>query len=362
VSHRSFVPVFRCAISLALGLAVTVLHAQIAVTALTTTDDASAGTTTETGTNPTTLSFQNDVRRVDTFTAGGNNFTLTGAATNAYVRRNTGAGNANNSSLWITNSGAADTVVGTDRDTYADVMLDNNIYQGADNVFANGTGAAQSNIERLDFVWSSGVSVISADGITVLERGGAGAHDAFQIAVITSLGSGLGSPLTWTFGNVLEVAATAYGSVNLDLNEDSVVDTIGYRLLRYNTGDTLTSHTSGNTTGSQGLAGVFISFADLGITTPTTVYGYALMATDVTNTSSNLADWSNATNYPTATADASGGIDISSFNGRMARVPEPSTYGALLLGVGALWIGWRRRALRSASLPRGGDQGCLLGQ
>jgi hypothetical protein len=68
------------------------------------------------------------------------------------------------------------------------------------------------------------------------------------------------------------------------------------------------------------------------------------MGSDVTSSIGNLADWRNATYYPTGTSDEAGGIDLMSFNGRIARpVPEPSTYGALLLGgcVG-VWV-WRRR-------------------
>lgn len=334
----------RAAIIALLLLGATRAVAQVTITAITTTTNTSAASTTETGTNPTTLTYQNDVRTINTFTAGGQAYYVAGSATSIAVRRN--AVNANNSSMWVTDVNAT-TVVGTDVDTYGALLSANNIFQGSDNVFTNGNAVAQGNIERLDFLWTSGISVLSTDGFAVFERGAEGAHDPFQVAVITSLGSGVGSPLTWTFGTVKELAATNYGS-NLDLdNSGGAADTIAYRLLRFNNGDNLSTHTAATETGSQGMAGTFIRFSDLGIADNTTIYGYAIMALDVTNVSANLADWTNATNYSTATADANGGIDLAAFNGQLSRrVPEPSTYGALLLGASAALIYWRKTRRR----------------
>lgn len=327
-----------------LGGAALVTEAQVTITAITTSTNTTAGSTTETGTNPTTLTFQNDVRTINQFTAGGQAYYVAGSATSIAVRRN--AVNSNNSSMWVTDVNST-TVVGTDVDTYGALLSANNIFQGSDNVFVNGSGVSQGNIERLDFLWSAGISVLSTDGFAVFERGAAGAHDAFQVAVITSLGSGVGSPLTWTFGTVKELTATNYGS-NLDLdNSGGGADNIAYRLLRYNNGDNLSSHTAATETGSQGLGGTFIRFSDLGIADNTTIYGYAIMGADVTNVSANLADWSSATYYPTSTADTNGGIDLAAFNGQLSRrVPEPSTYGAILLGGTLAFVTWRRKRAR----------------
>jgi hypothetical protein len=324
--------------------AVLALHAQVAITQVTTTTNTTAGNTTESGTNPTSLTFQNDVRSLLTYTAGGNIYSAGAAANNVFVRRNTSAGNANNTSVWIENGAATNTVVGTDRDTLGTVFLDNNFFQGADNVFTNGTGAAQANIERVDFVWSAGFTVTNTlDGLAIFERGAVNAHDGFQIALITSLGSGLASPLTWTFANVAEIVSANYGTANLDVTNDSVVDNLNYRLLRYANGDNLTTHAAGTETGTQGIGGVHLSFADLGLAANTTIYGYAIMATDVTNTAANLVNWNTNTFYPTNTADTAGGLDFAAFGGqRSIYVPEPSTYGALLLASGGLWFGWRR--------------------
>lgn len=324
---------------------------QVTITSVTTVTGSSGGNSTEGGTNPTTLTFENDYRYIETFVAGGVSYGTISTANTMAVRRNTGAGNANNSSVWMQNTGASNTVEGTDRDNVTTLMRDNNIYQGLDNAFANGTGVSQGNIERLDFLWSSGFTVGSdSDGIAVFERGVAGAHDAFQVAAITSLGSSIFSPTTWTFGSVLEIGSSDYGS-NLDLdNSGGGADNINYRLLRYDNGNVLTSHTDGSETGTQGLAGTFITFADLGISVGTTVYGYAVMGSDVTNSSANLADWTAATYYPTNTNDSYGGLDMASFGGRVSRpVPEPSTYGAMLVaGLGG-WLGWRRRRAATAA-------------
>ena len=329
------------------------VRAQTTITGVTTSTNTSAASSTEGGANPTTLTFLNDVRAITVYTAGGVDYVGVDAADNVFVRRNTTAGNANRTSLWMENDTTANTVKGTDKESLPAVFLDNNLFQGADNVFVNGTAASQGNVERVDFVWSGGFTVAaSTDGLAVFERGLAGAHDAFQIAVITGLGSGLASPLTWTFGAVLEIAPANYGA-NLDVTNDGIVDSLAYRLLRYTAGDTLTSHAAGNETGSQGVAGVHLSFGDLGIAPGTTVYGYALMASDVTNVSANLANWNATTFYPTNTADAFGGIDFAAFGGQRSRaVPEPSTYGAALLALGAGLLAWRRR--RAAALTSRG--------
>ena len=313
-------------------------HAQIAISGINTTTNLAGTPSTESGSNPAVMTFQNDVRSINQFTAGATNYSIYSTANSVAIRRD--AANSTNSSTWVTSVNAT-TVMGTQQNTYGAQLLDNNILQGADNVFSNGNAVSQGNIERIDFLWTAGVTVQSNDGFAVLDRGLAGAHDAFQVAAITSLGSGIGSPLTWTFGNVLQLTSANYGS-NLDLDNNGSVDTINYQLMRYNAGDNISSYTAATETGTQGLAGIFIRFADLGIASNTTIYGYAIMGSDVTTNSANLADWSNATFYPTSTADANGGIDLAAFNGRISRVPEPATYGAIFIGLTAVFSGWRR--------------------
>lgn len=324
------------------------LTAQVTITAITTSTNTTAGSTTEAGVNPGSLTYQNDVRAINQFAAGGQDYFIASSATSVAVRRN--AVSSTNSSMWVTNGGAANTVVGTDVDNYGALISANNIFQGADNIFSNagGTAAAIGNVERLDFLWAAGFSVLGTDGFAILDRGLVGAHDALQVAVITSLGTGLANTATWTFGTVREIAAGNYGS-NLDLdNSGGGADAIAYRLLRFNNNNNLSTHVDAGTTGTQGLAGTFIRFSDLGIADNTTIYGYAIMGRDVTNTSANLVDWTNATFYPTNTNDADGGVDLAAFNGQISRrVPEPSAYGAMFLSACLVLVYWRRRHART---------------
>jgi hypothetical protein len=58
-----------------------------------------------------------------------------------------------------------------------------------------------------------------------------------------------------------------------------------------------------------------------------------------------LVNWNNTTYYPTNTDPAGyGNMDFMGFGAQISRpVPEPATYGALLIGASAVFMGWRRR-------------------
>ena len=91
-----------------------------------------------------------------------------------------------------------------------------------------------------------------------------------------------------------------------------------------------------------------ISFADLGISAGTTIYGYSLMAGDTAPVSAaSLVNWNNATYYPTNTDPTGyGNMDFMGFGAQISRpVPEPATYGALFMGLTASVLAWRRRGL-----------------
>lgn len=308
-----------------------------------------------------TQTFDNTTFNVTGFTAGTAK-QVASTADAAYVRRNTDsnangtpnqtADNNNRSAIWEVQGTSTTNLRGLDTSSLSlsNVLLSNNVLMGVNDVFSNGannTNNYESNIERLDFYWSAGISTTRDEGFAVFERGTAGTtgHDTFQIAVFTGWDTVNNKPTTYS-GNVVEVAQAKYGSTNLDWDPTTAgaqTTITNYRILRFNNGDNLTPldvNSSGNTT--QGLAGVFISFADLGIAAGTKVYGYSLMATDATNTVANLADWTNATYYPTNTSDSTiGSLDLVGFNGRLF-VPEPSTYGAIFVGLTALALGWRR--------------------
>jgi hypothetical protein len=310
------------------------------------------------------IDYRNSTYAITEFSTASTTYTLGPTASSVFIRRNTdssgngtsnqsGIDNNNRSSVWNTQYDGIDDLLGTYETSMGGVggvLLNNNAIMGADNVFANSNDAARKsagNIERLDFYFGA-TTVQSNQGISIFDRGLAGEHDGVKVAIFTSWNAGNGgSPLSYS-GNVVTIGASNYGN-NLDWNPNQagVQDSMTYTLLRFNNGDNLTALDEAVETNTQGVAGSFISFADLGIASGTTIYGYSIMGSDVTTSVSNLADWRNATYYPTGTTDENGGIDLMSFNGRIARpVPEPSTYGALLLG-GCVGVWFMRRWARA---------------
>jgi hypothetical protein len=144
---------------------------------------------------------------------------------------------------------------------------------------------------------------------------------------------------------VVEITAGSTSKYGAALDYNPTVagsqTTFTYQILRFTAGDSLASLTSADATGTQSVFGVYISFADLGIAQGTMVYGYSIMANDVTNVTANLVDWNNTTYYPGSTPDTSGSIDLLAVNGKRW-IPEPSTYGALFLGLCSTALGLRR--------------------
>lgn len=326
------------------------LMAQTAITSITTTTTDLANTQT----NGTT--FDNTTQAISTFTdSNSTTYTVDGSVNisneTAYVRRETGSTNPNQTSIWY----AEDTTTATHfrapyTATASSALLGNNILRGADNVFANGTTTSDGNIERLDFIFSSsGITAANTMAFAVFERGAASQHDSFEIAVITSYNSSTG--LVTYGGNLVSVSAANYGSTNPVAN-------FTYNLFRYSNGDNLggpSFWSDDASTGTQGLGGVVLTLSNFGLAAGTTIYGYSLMASDVTDGGNvnNLADWTNTTYYPTNSSDATGGaggLDPAAVNGVLFRiVPEPSAYGAVFAGMATLMTLVRRKRSRVTS-------------
>ena len=282
-------------------------------------------TNTASGTSSTSEGyiFQNGQRSVFTFTAPGATYGVASQADNVFVRRN--SVNNNQSSIWYTSSGTGTNLSGIHESSYGPLLTSNNVFAGSDNTFANGTSATTGNIERLDFTWNSGLTVSNSLAFAVFDRGAVGVHDSFSIAAVTGI-DGSGNPTT--FGSLLIVAPGWGGASNPIADFD-------YRLFRYSNGDILTASTDSSGVGLQGIGGIVITPTDLGLTVGSTIYGYSLMAGDVTATNSaQLLDWTNGTFFPTTTdgATGGGGIDLAGLNGMaFAVVPEPAP-SAMLLG------------------------------
>ena len=320
------------------ALAPSDLRAQLAVTQITTTtsDLSNQSVNGET--------FERTTVAITQFKdLTGNIYDANTVSGSAFVRRNTGVGNSNNSSMWYADTNANGRFDAAYAMDYGSLLLGNNLLRGSDNTFANGTDATSGNIERLDFLFSaSGITASTSTSLAVFDRGAVGVHDSVKIAVITGWDSVNNVPTAYG-GTLLSITSANYGATNPSAD-------FNYNLFRYSNGDNLGSpYWNSNTeTGTQGIGGTVISMSDLGITNGSTIYGYSLMAYDVTNggNMANVVNWNNATYYPTATdgTTGGGGIDLSAVNGVLynRRVPEPSTYGAIFVGLSVAFLGWRR--------------------
>jgi hypothetical protein len=183
------------------------------------------------------------------------------------------------------------------------VMKDGFINRGSDNVFNNDATSdlTFNNIERVDFVHKTGIATTatSSAGFVIAERGG---NDAFKIAAITGIDAN-GNPTS--FGSVLSVPVSAYGS--------AIVNAVTYVMRKDVSDNTLRPF---SVVPTQAVKAVFIRFSDLGIGALQKVYGYALMANDVTaTTSAQLLSYTNSTYFPTTTTSANGGMDLASAPG-----------------------------------------------
>jgi hypothetical protein len=267
--------------------------------------------------------FENGQLAVTDFTTPSATYGVAAQADNVFVRRN--SVNNNQSSVWYISSGTGTNLSGMHENAYGSLLRNNNLFDGSDNTFANGTANTTGNIERLDFTWNSGLTVSDSLAFAVFERGAVGVHDSFAIAAVTAIDAS-GNPTA--YGTLLAVAPGWGGATNPIADFD-------YRLFRYDNGDVITASTLSTDLGTQGIGGIVLTPTDLGLTIGSTIYGYSLMAIDVTATNSaELLDWTNGTFYPTTTdgATGGGGIDLAGLNGMaFIAVPEPVP-SAVLLG------------------------------
>jgi MYXO-CTERM domain-containing protein len=360
------------------------LRAQTAISTINL--DWVTGTATTVTADNQTVTYDNDQEQVYSFktTTGVTYYTADEAQTALIQRDPTKDTYAPNElSVWYasTGTGTSLTYLAPDSTNANSVLLGNNLYRGSDNLLTNDNGNTQSSddVERLDFILkTSGESATTDQAFAVFDRGNPTNHDTFKIAVITGIDTN-GNPTSYG-GNLITVTASNYDtSANPIANQNYTVE-------RYDTGDNLSAQDNNietqTSTGSpltiattdessQGVGGVVLSLANLGIAPGTTIYGYSIMAADVFTTgtasvaingavSADLVNYMNTTYYPTNTSDNTttgdgsyGGIDLAAVNGvefsSIAPTPEPSVYGAVLaalaLGVFALR---RRRRLTSA--------------
>ena len=176
------------------------------------------------------------------------------------------------------------------------------INRGADNVLGNvGDGSGNNNnIERIDYIFNAGMrtAVPAKSGYLISERGG---NDAFKIAAITGIDAN-GNPTS--YGPLLSVPATAWGA-----SPYSIVSIV-FKKTPSDSNLRPTANVS-----SQVINSVYTSFAHLGISSGTIVYGYSLFGGDVISGTHNLLD---PTTFPTntsSTSSSNGGLDLIASGG-----------------------------------------------
>lgn len=301
------------------------------------TQDITVINTTVVPGSPATVegyTFNNGVRQVDSFSTATTTYVVSSAADNVFIRRNNV--NANNSSVWYTSSGVGTDLAGQHYNDYGQMLRSNNLFGGSDNTFANGVTNTTGNIERIDFTWNSPITVNNSFALAVFDRGAVNVHDSFAIAAVTAVDA-FGNPTAYS--TLLRVAA-GWGGPN------PIAD-FNYRFFRYANGDNLTANTDSAATATQGIGGIVISAADLGLVLGQTIYGYSLMAVDVTaSNSAELLDWTNATFFPTTTDGntGGGGIDLAAINGLLfAAVPESVPTSALVAFILVTAFSWHKR-------------------
>jgi hypothetical protein len=340
----------RCLVSLAgitaalVWAAVAPVQAQIAITSATTSLTDGADTTAN------GFTYRNQTLALDTFTAGGDTYAVTGTADQVFVRR--GSSGVARSHIWYETASNAGDRLGPYITDIEDAILGNNLNLGIHNLFAN-AGSSSANIERVDLIVSGGMTAAEGFAIPVFDFGVNPQHESFAIALVTSL-DGSGNPDGYS-----DLASTTPFTAPNIHNHDS------FAIERYSAGnDTSGSpYTIFNTTNDQGPGGVIFTLDDFNVTEGSTVYGYSLFGFDVSTggNSANLVDWTNSTYFPGATPGGegtAGGFDFSGVNGiffqdiAFAVVPEPSAYSLGGIVVVMLALCRRRyRPRRNGDLP-----------
>ena len=300
------------------------------------------------------LTFREQYTPVSTVATGLGDYQFTGPlASTVIVRRNTAEAGPNNTTVFYQTSASNSTApLGQYESSVGNMFRSGNLYEGLRNPFANGAGAQNANIERIDFYYAGGYTVQANDALVFFDLENTGnMGDGFRIAAFTAVdGAGdldpsvAGTPTTYANSGLMVAADSFTGG---DLNSPSGGTMGNFERTTYTNGDNLSGTGSTTNIGNGlNLVGILIRFSDLGITAGTTIQGFSLMAGDTAPVSAaSLVNWNNATYYPTNTDPTTyGNMDFMAFGAQVSRpVPEPSTYGAILLGLTGAFLGWRRR-------------------
>ncbi len=268
---------------------------------------------------------------VGTYDAG----TAGAGADDVFIRRNTatptGTTNVAGQAVSILSSASGGTTVyGTYNATMKDLLLGGNVLNSTWDTFANtssGAGGVGHNIERIDFVWSTGYTVVGDEVLIVFNFDPVGGQDDFRVAVFTGIDNSANKlPTAYANTGVLVTGTSYPDKLPLPLSGNPITSTsTGFRT-------TATDNLSGTALSigdsqTVGIGGVAISLTSLGITAGQTIFGYSLLSADTAvSTAASLIDFTNSSIYPTSTpnADASGTADFSTFGGKIATIQTTS--------------------------------------
>lgn len=204
------------------------------------------------------------------------------------------------------------------RSSYMDSMelafTGRTINRGSDNILGNqGNGQGNNNnIERIDVVFDAprDIKANNGNGITLFERGTPTNHGAVKIALILAVDA-QGNPTSYS--NIYTVTNSAWGATDIIADKSYGV----MNSTTFGGGVPAPYKIGANDAVTQSIGGVFIPFVGsfgLAATSTPTVYGYSIMAGDVTATnSSEILDYTNSSIYPTNTdgnANTIGGMDL----------------------------------------------------
>ncbi|NJN11881.1 MAG: hypothetical protein HC815_29515, partial [Richelia sp. RM1_1_1] len=234
------------------------------------------------------------------FNVGTQSYSLIQLADTVAFRRVNGQGATGERQLVFFEYNTNNKIKSSYTNTMAEAMLSTIINRGIDNAFSNDNSTASNNIERIDYIVSSGLAVPNANlgdiGFLILERGG---NDPFKIAAITSLDAN-GKPAS--FGLLKSVATTTWGKIGPNVQT---------AVMRRE--ENQTAFRPSHLVGNQAISGVYVSISSLGITPGQKIYGYALFPNDIT--ASN--DLINLSDFPTTTSGGSGegGLDLMAGGG-----------------------------------------------
>jgi hypothetical protein len=324
------------------------LCGQAAISSITTS--FTAGTPSQVSLEGSQVTTDNDTLALKTLTdASGDTYTALSTSGSVALRTDLTNSDSQGFSAWYmgnkSSSGTPPSTLyaGYDSGSSASLLAGNNLLAGADNLFNNTAGTDQGDIERMDVLTNGTTGTVANSGLSfaVLDRG---AGDSFEIAVITGVDSN-GNPTSYG-GSLVTVTSSDFGGSLLNSGDtpSTVLNNSGEPtdyLVHYDSSSSLSKNdiTTDTTSTEQNLSGVVLNLSDFGITAGTTIYGYSIMASDVTDGGNidNLVNYDNTSYFPTTTDESSGGLDPVDVGGVVFEehpIPEPSTYGAIFLGLG----------------------------